>query len=133
LSANTGRVPTAAELQAFSLGQLEAQRQREVEAYLAAHPECEHVVEATPDDDFLQHLRGAGALPRPRPRPWLLQLAVEAVIPILGGCAGALAGGEAGGLVGVVVGQLAEKAINFFGQGIVGRWLEWLRKQPVNL
>ncbi len=133
MSANAGRVPTAAELQAFSLGQLDAQRQREVEAYLAAHPEGLEVVEATPDDDFLQHLRGAGALPRPRPRPWLLQLAVEAVIPVLGGCAGALAGGAAGGLVGVMVGQLAEKAINFFGQGIVGRWLEWLRKQPVNL
>ena len=53
---------------------------------------------STPDDEMMQHLRGAGALPKARARPWLLQLAVEAVIPMLGGCAGALVGAAAGGL-----------------------------------
>ena len=124
MAAQQGRVPTPAELEAFSLGQLDPQRQSEVEAHLAEHPECLEVVEATPDDEVMQHLRGAGPLPKPRAHPWLLQLAVEGVIPVIGGCAGVLAGGAAGGMIGIVAGQMAEKAINFFGKGIVGRWLE---------
>ncbi len=64
----------------------------------------------------------------------LLALAAEGVIPVVGGCAGALAGGPeagaVGGVVGVAVGQAVEKVINFFGARIVERWAEWFRKQP---
>jgi len=127
------RVPTSAELRAFGLGQLDPQRYSEVEAHLAGHPECLEVVEATLDDDMMQHLRGAGALPKAQARPLLLQLAVEAVIPMLGGCAGALIAGPAGGLGGVVAGQAVEKAINFFGPRIVEAWRGWLQKQPAGL
>jgi hypothetical protein len=127
------RDPTPAELRAFALGQLDPQRHREVEAHLVEHPECLEVVEATPDDEVVRHLRGAGALPKPRARPALLQLAIEAVIPVLGGCAGVLVGDAAVGLVGVVAGQVAEKAINFFGPRIVDRWLEWLGRQPAGM
>jgi serine/threonine protein kinase len=128
-----GRIPTRAELEAFSLGQLDSQREWEVEVYLAEHPECWPDLEATPDDEVVRHLRGAGNLPRPRARSPLLQLAIEAVIPALAGAAGALAGGVEGGVLGAVVGKVAEKAINVFGQHIVSRWLEWLRKQPPGL
>jgi serine/threonine protein kinase len=130
MAAQQGRVPTTADLQAFCLGKLDPPRAGEVEAYLAEHPECWPVLETAPDDDVIRPLRGAGNLPRRPPRSPLLQLAVDAVIPVLGGCAGALGGGPEGGVVGVVVGQVAEKAINFFGQRIVNKWLEWLRKQP---
>jgi serine/threonine protein kinase len=133
VAAHERRTPTPAELRAFALGHLDPQRHGEVEAHLAEHPECLEILEATPDDEVVQHLRGAGALPKARARPWLLELAVEAVIPVLGGCAGALAGGGGGGLVGFVAGQIAEKAINYFGQRIVDRWLEWFRKQPAGL
>jgi serine/threonine protein kinase len=64
------------------------------------------------------------------PRGALLKLAIEGVIPVLGGCAGALAGGIAGGVVGVAVGQGVEKAINFFGPHIVRKWAAWFRGQP---
>jgi hypothetical protein len=127
------RAPTPAELRAFALGQLDPQRHHEVEAHLSEHPECLDVVEATPDDEVVRHLRGAGALPKPRARPALLQLAIEAVIPVLGGCAGVLVGDAAVGLAGVVAGQVAEKAINFFGPRIVDRWLGWLRHQPAGM
>src|SRR5262245_56975111 len=60
----------------------------------------------------------------------LMDLAVEAVIPIVGGCAGALVAGAEGGLVGVAVAQAVEKAITFFGPAIVTRWVDWLRGQP---
>jgi serine/threonine protein kinase len=60
----------------------------------------------------------------------LLGLAVEGVLPVLGGCAGALAGGPEGGLAGVAVGQVVERAINIFGARIVERWQLWLRAQP---
>jgi serine/threonine protein kinase len=64
----------------------------------------------------------------------LLALAAEGVIPVLGGCAGALAGGPeagmVGGVVGIAVGQAVEKVINFFGARIVERWSDWFRKQP---
>jgi serine/threonine protein kinase len=63
-------------------------------------------------------------------RGFLLHLAAEGMIPVLGGCAGALAGGPEIGLVGVAVGQVVEKAINFFGARIVQRWCEWFRAQP---
>jgi serine/threonine protein kinase len=69
-----------------------------------------------------------------RRRGVLLALAAEGVVPVMGGCAGALAGGpEAGvmgGVVGIAVGQAVEKVINFFGARIVDRWAEWFRKQP---
>src|SRR5262249_30252994 len=60
----------------------------------------------------------------------LLGLAAEGVVPVLGGCAGALAGGPEGGLVGVAVGQAVEKVINFFGARIVHVWGAWFRAQP---
>jgi serine/threonine protein kinase len=64
----------------------------------------------------------------------LLALAAEGVIPVVGGCAGALAGGPeaglAGGVIGVAMGQAVEKVINFFGARIVERWADWFRKQP---
>jgi serine/threonine protein kinase len=67
-------------------------------------------------------------MPAPdKPRGVLLNLAAEGIIPVLGGCAGAVAGGAEGGLVGVAVGQVVEKAINFFGVRIVQKWFDWLR------
>jgi serine/threonine protein kinase len=122
--------PSTEELHAFSLGKLDSPRAAEIERYLAEHPELVSVLEATPDDAVVRPLRGARLVPQPRARSPLLALAVEGVIPVLGGCAGALAGGGEGGLVGVLAGQAAEKAINFFGKHIVEKWLGWLRKQP---
>src|SRR5262245_66171188 len=70
-------------------------------------------------------------MPEPeRGRGVLMGLAVEGVIPVLGGCAGALAAGPGGGLLGVAVAEVVEKAINCFGPPIVGRWVEWFRGQP---
>src|SRR5262245_6065849 len=70
----------------------------------------------------------------PPRRGVLLGLAAEGVVPVLGGCAGALAGGpEAGmigGLAGVAIGQAVEKVINVFGRHIVQRWCGWFRAQP---
>jgi serine/threonine protein kinase len=67
----------------------------------------------------------------------LMGLAAEGIVPVLGGCAGALAGGPEGGMVagvvGVAVGQAVEKVINFFGARIVQRWGNWLRTQPVEV
>jgi hypothetical protein len=72
-------------------------------------------------------------------RGFLLQLAAEAIAPVIGGCAGALAG-PGGAAVGAVVGAalerpvkkavgfVVEKAINHFGPPIVDRWLEWLSR-----
>jgi serine/threonine protein kinase len=60
----------------------------------------------------------------------LMNLAVEGVIPVVGGCAGALAGGPEGGLAGVAVGKAVEKAIDFFGARIVERWRAWFRGRP---
>src|SRR4029078_7551170 len=64
----------------------------------------------------------------------LLALAAEGMVPVLGGCAGALAGGPeagvVGGMVGVAVGQAVEKGINFFRARIVQRWCDWFRQQP---
>src|SRR3954469_1743140 len=65
----------------------------------------------------------------------LLALAAEGMVPVIGGCAGALAGGPEGGMVGgvmgVAVGQAVEKVINFFGGKIVQRWGDWFRRQPL--
>jgi serine/threonine protein kinase len=130
MSAREERIPTQAELQAYSLGKLEPQRAGEVEAHLAAHPELLLVVSTAEDDEVVRHLRGAGPLPTAQRQSLLLNLAVEGVLPVLGGCAGTLAGGPEGGLVGIAVGQVVEKGINFFGLHIVARWLEWLRRQP---
>ena len=60
----------------------------------------------------------------------LLYLAAEGVVPVLGGCAGALAGGAEAGLAGVAVGHAVEKAINLFGKGIVERWRAWFAAHP---
>jgi serine/threonine protein kinase len=130
MGASNESVPTKEELQAYALGKLDPHRAAEVELYLAEHPELLSVLATTPDDEVVRPLRGAGAVPQPRPRCALLQLAVEAVLPVVGGCAGALAGGPEGGLAGVVIGQAAEKGINFFGQRIVNRWKEWLKGKP---
>ena len=64
-----------------------------------------------------------------RRRGVLLGLAVEGVLPVLGGCAGAMAGGPEGGIAGVAVGQVVERAINIFGARIVERWQRWLHGQ----
>jgi len=62
-----------------------------------------------------------------------MNLAAEGIVPVLGGCAGALAGGPEGGVVGgmmgIAVGQTVEKVINFFGGRIVQGWCGWFRKQ----
>jgi serine/threonine protein kinase len=60
----------------------------------------------------------------------LLELAAEGIVPILGGCAGALMRGPEGGVVGVAVGQAVEKVLNFFGGHIVRRWHDWFRTEP---
>jgi serine/threonine protein kinase len=65
------------------------------------------------------------AEPDPKKRNALFRLAAEGVVPVVGGCAGALAAGPQGGLVGVAIGQAVEKAINLFGRGIVERWQAW--------
>jgi tRNA A-37 threonylcarbamoyl transferase component Bud32 len=57
-----GAPPSAAELQAFSLGKCEPQRAREIEAYLSGGPDCRSTLEAAADDALLRHLRGAGEL-----------------------------------------------------------------------
>src|SRR5437016_1800970 len=70
-------------------------------------------------------------MPEPeKRRNVLLYLAAEGMIPVLGGCAGALAGGPVGGIAGIAVGQVLEKAINLFGRGIVERWRLWFAKHP---
>ncbi len=130
MPARNAEPPTREEIQAFALGKLDSPRAGEIELYLGDHPELVAVLEATPDDEVVRPLRGARIVPQPRARSPLLELAVEGVLPVLGGCAGALAGGPEGGLLGVVAGQAAEKAINFFGKQIVEKWLGWLRKQP---
>ena len=61
-------------------------------------------------------------------RPVLLRLAAEGVVPVLGGCAGALAGGPEGGMAWVALGQAVEKGINLFGKGIVERWQGWFAR-----
>src|SRR2546429_8436213 len=63
-------------------------------------------------------------------RPVLLRLAAEGVVPVLGGCAGALAGGPEGGLAGGALGQAVEKGINLFGKGIVERWQGGVGRNP---
>jgi len=55
--------PDPAELQAYSLGKLDAQRAAAIEAFLADHPEYGTIFEATPDDAVVRHLRGAGDVP----------------------------------------------------------------------
>jgi len=63
-------------------------------------------------------------------RPILLNLAAEGMIPVIGGCAGAVAAGPQGGLAGILVGQVVEKGINLFGKGIVEKWQAWFAGQP---
>jgi serine/threonine protein kinase len=60
----------------------------------------------------------------------LIQLAVQGLVPVVGGCAGVLVGGEGGGMVGVAVGQAVDRAVRFFGGRIVERWAEWFAQQP---
>src|SRR5262249_15084058 len=70
-------------------------------------------------------------MPESEPAPKrnvLFYLAAEGVIPVLGGCAGAIAGGPVGGVAGVAVGTAIEKAINLFGKGIVARWQAWFAR-----
>jgi hypothetical protein len=61
---------------------------------------------------------------------WLLHEAVEAIAPVIGGCAGALVGhqcGDAG--AGRAVGGGLERAIDYFGKRIIERWLERRERQ----
>ncbi len=63
MSAREPDTPSPADLQAYSLGKLDPRRTAEIETYLAEHPECLNILDDTPDDDVVQHLRGAGELP----------------------------------------------------------------------
>src|SRR5262249_41468486 len=70
-----------------------------------------------------------------RKRGFLLNLAAEAIAPVVAGCAKAMAGGApraAGGAAEAAggLGQGGERAINFFGQRIAWRWADWMRGQP---
>src|SRR5262249_35047643 len=60
----------------------------------------------------------------------LLGLAAEGVVPVIGGCAGALAGGPEGGLVGVALGQAVGEVIHLFGGRIVNVWAAWFQARP---
>jgi serine/threonine protein kinase len=66
----------------------------------------------------------------PPKRGLLLDLAAQGVVPVMGGCAGALLAGPEGGLAGIAAGQMVEKAINYFGQRIVETWQAWFVAQP---
>jgi serine/threonine protein kinase len=68
------------------------------------------------------------ATDRQKKRNVLLKLAAEGMVPVIGGCAGALIGGPVGGAAGVIVEQSIEKAINRFGRGIVEKWRGWFAK-----
>jgi hypothetical protein len=63
----------------------------------------------------------------------LLGLAVEGMVPVLGGCAGVIACGPEGGLVGAALGQAVEKVINYFGGRIVDQWAAWFAVQPTEV
>src|SRR5262245_19287640 len=63
----------------------------------------------------------------------LLGLAVEGMVPVLGGCAGVIAAGPEGGLVGAALGQAVEKVINYFGGRIVDQWARWFAAQPTEV
>src|SRR5581483_3979321 len=56
--------PGASELQAYCLGKVAAPRATEIEAYLAAEPDCTEILAATPDDTLVGYLRGARELAR---------------------------------------------------------------------
>ncbi len=64
---------------------------------------------------------------------WLLNLAAEAMGPVVGGCAGLLVSACVCPGVGLIVGKGVEKAIDVFGRFIVYKWQEWLAKQPAKL
>ncbi|OWK43864.1 serine/threonine-protein kinase [Fimbriiglobus ruber] len=75
-------------------------------------------------------------MPEDKPKPNILfRLAAEGMVPILGAAAGGAAnvvvGDHAGPVVGMAVEKGVEKAINIFGRGIVARWQEWIKHQPV--
>src|SRR5256886_15599849 len=81
----------------------------------------------------MTHVRSSGPgehfMPtEPRKRNILLKLAAEGVVPVIGGCAGALIAGAVGGLAVIVVAQSVEKAINLFGRGIVEKWRDWFAR-----
>src|SRR5205085_4758934 len=55
---------------------------------------------------------------------WLLHAAVEAIAPVIGGCAAALVGNQCGNTrLGKVVGGGVESAVDYFGKLIVEKWL----------
>jgi serine/threonine-protein kinase len=55
---------------------------------------------------------------------WLLHAAVEAIAPVIGGCAAALVGNQCGNTrLGKVVGGGVESAVDYFGKLIVEQWL----------
>src|SRR5262249_3227310 len=129
MSSGKRRAPTKGELQAFGLGKLDPQRAGEIERHLAEHPASLVEVESAADDEMVRSLRGSGEVPAVHAH-WLLRLAVEGVLPVLAGCAGALAAGMDGGPAGLVLGQVVEKAINLFGERIAAKWQGWFRVQP---
>ncbi len=64
-------------------------------------------------------------------RGFLIEIAAEAIGPVIGGCAGALVAGPAGLVVGAVVGKGVEKAINYFGPRIIDGWWAWMAPRGV--
>src|ERR1041385_1306346 len=62
---------------------------------------------------------------------WLLHEAVEAIAPVIGGCAAALIGRECGNTaVARAVGGGLERAIDYFGKRIVEKWFDRSAEQP---
>ena len=56
---------------------------------------------------------------------WLLHQAVEAIVPVVGGCAAALVDRGCGDAqLGRAVGEGLERAVEYFGKRIAERWLE---------
>jgi serine/threonine protein kinase len=74
----------------------------------------------------------------PDGKGYLLRLAMDAIAPLVGGCAGVLAGvgvglvagPAAGGAAAVAAGGAVNRAIDYFGPDIASRWFGWLRGRP---
>ena len=65
------------------------------------------------------------------PAKILLNLAVQAVSPVVGGCARALAAQSGADInMGHMVGESAERAVEFFGRRIAEKWAVWLESRP---
>jgi serine/threonine protein kinase len=56
--------PSVEELQAYSLGAIEAERALDIESFLASGPDCSAIFDATNEDELVGHLRGLKELPK---------------------------------------------------------------------